>query len=432
MPVEQVVSLLDRWRTADGMFARGRVLTEAVRLLRELTPDERRTLARALAERGSPELAAQFEGSFGGSLEADQVRDIANQLLYMDDDDLAALVDDLRDPDARRELAVDAVDRAFAVDGGVALADGPTVPPPGGTDTPGGPPPPPGTHEQQVTHEQQGSATASDELEAAAAAARDTRDAQRARLQELADADDDLDLDDLTLADGELGDLELGSTELGAVALGGVALGSADLVEPDLVGVDLAGTATGTDDRTDGDRTDGDGGPAAPDHPDDPGPGEPPEPTDDQATGGPADPTGAPVPGGPRHAVSAGGEPDAADPATATSDALLGRLGATTQALPRLKLLDDTRLDELDGSGALAVLDAFPDGWQRRRAALRLIEAGLLTDVTADDLVPRFARTGDATFVVGGLIDAGHLDAASLEGLLPATTVTRLRHRQEG
>jgi hypothetical protein len=122
---------------------------------------------------------------------------------------------------------------------------------------------------------------------------------------------------------------------------------------------------------------------------------------------------------------------DAADPTERPRRDLLARLAATEQAMARLRVLQDVSLDALDTAGALQVIDAFPDGWQRRRAAQRLVAAGALQDVGADDLVQRFARAGDATFVVGGLIDAGHLDVDALDGLLPTTTVTRLRHRRE-
>jgi hypothetical protein len=456
MPVEQVASLLDRWRQADGMFARGRVLTEAVRLLRNLTPDERRTLARALAERGSPELAAQFEGSFGGSLEADKVRHIADQLLSMDDDELAAMIDDLRDPDQRRQLATDAVDRAFAMDGGPAVADGaPTSPPPGADTPPSGPPPPPGAPAPTGTDASDLDATDTDatatdaadtdaatsELDAAAAAARETVEQQRARLQELADADGDLELEDLTLGRQALGD-----QQLGAVALGGVALGSADLVEADLVDVGLGpGDAVapapngppGDVDATDRDPTDHEPTEHDPTEHDPTDQGRPDVRDqddvrdDDQLTDAP---TLAPVavgsPGDAGRELSSQLD-DVTDPADAVCRTLLDRLGTTDQALPRLKLLDDVRLDDLHATAALRVLDAYPDGWQRRRAAVRLLDAGALQGVAAGDLVHCFARTGDAAFVAGGLVDVGHLDAATLDGLLPDATVSRLRRRQE-
>ncbi len=101
MPVDEVAALLARWRDADGVLDRGRVLGNAARLLAGLDRDERRVLAQALADEGAPELADRI----GHDLSADQVRGAARGLLSLDRDTVDHLVDQFADPDTRDDLA---------------------------------------------------------------------------------------------------------------------------------------------------------------------------------------------------------------------------------------------------------------------------------------------------------------------------------------
>lgn len=78
----------------------------------------------------------------------------------------------------------------------------------------------------------------------------------------------------------------------------------------------------------------------------------------------------------------------------------------------------------------VATLTTTPDGYRRRRAALRAIEDGRLE---ADDVAPvvrSFERDTDRAWVAGAALDAGLVGAGALDELaLPATAVARLRRR---
>lgn len=81
------------------------------------------------------------------------------------------------------------------------------------------------------------------------------------------------------------------------------------------------------------------------------------------------------------------------------------------------------------GATLLALLDATPEGWQRRRIARRLIGAGDVHDVDASALLARFARTGDRAAVAGDLLAAHLVAPERLTELLPAATLARLSSR---
>jgi hypothetical protein len=75
------------------------------------------------------------------------------------------------------------------------------------------------------------------------------------------------------------------------------------------------------------------------------------------------------------------------------------------------------------------LLDAVPDGWQRRRVATRLVEADALQ---ASDIAPvlrRFGRPSDASTVAGTMLAAGAVDLDDLDGLIDARAWRRLATR---
>ncbi|MCC5947454.1 MAG: hypothetical protein JJT89_03270 [Nitriliruptoraceae bacterium] len=462
MPVEQVAALLDRWRQADGMFGRGRILAEAVRLLRGLTPDERRLLARALSERGAPQIAAQLEESSGGTLDAEQVRGIADQLLYMEDDDLARLVDDLRDPQARAQMVQESIDRHLA---------GPP-PPPGAPEPSGdaGEPAPPDASwaaPDRSTPPQDaggltppGAATAAAVAAGAAGAAGASRAGARtddtddgptdpdeslaAAERRLADQQAQLDRlpDERGTDDGgsrstELGDIDLGSTELGGIELGGIELGAADLVDADLVGAELAevgvtaaaaapaAEAPSDDHASDDGAADGGTEPGDRDG----------TPTEDGTApvpvGSPADPgrdlraladDAAPEPDG---GASASGDTGTRSE-RARCDELARALRGCDQAMARLQLLDAETLAPLRWELAVELLDAIPAGWQRRRAVTRLASAGALDGVDPGEVLRRFERRTDVAFVASSLVRDAGLAPDRLDGLVEDAVHRRL------
>lgn len=121
---------------------------------------------------------------------------------------------------------------------------------------------------------------------------------------------------------------------------------------------------------------------------------------------------------------------DGAGAAAAFAPPLAARLRDAATARERLRALD---ADALAGAGAeaiLEVIDAVPDGWQRRRAISRLVEGGVLDPVTAPEVVGRLGRASDRTFVAGAMLDAGVVTADQLADLLPSRAAARLAARR--
>jgi hypothetical protein len=111
--------------------------------------------------------------------------------------------------------------------------------------------------------------------------------------------------------------------------------------------------------------------------------------------------------------------------------ALLAVLREAETATARLRILDEDALARIDGATALMVLDALPDGWQRRRGALRLVALGAFPTQQLAEALGRFARASDATFVAGALLAAGQVRAERFDGILPERVVNRLTARSE-
>lgn len=442
MPVDEVTDLLAQWREASGVFSRGRVIAQAVRTLGNLTPDERRTLGRALAQQGAPGLAEEIEDRSGGALGADHLTHVADGLLSMDDDQIDGLLADLRDPDARQRLAHDMLDRAAGGPQGTPPA--PPVTGPSMPDVDLSSLPPPGS-----------------------AGAQDIGDLQNIEL-------DTPNLDTPNLDTPNLDTPDLGTISLGAASVHDMELGDADVDASDQpsthAGTDqTAGAETGARGGADDHRTTesgaasvaaaagaaavsatradetavgSDGGlPVDGDQPSQ-GTDATDVPTDLVVVDGPADPTARDLLSqadpqltmGPDGATGAttgapAGHPGTGDGAISPSE-LLEHVRTATTATDRLAIFGSaTATGRLGPHDALAALDAVPAGWQRRRAAERLAETGALPTDDLPTLFRRFDRSTDAAFVAGTLLATRAVAIDDLDGVLPARTVRRLATR---
>jgi hypothetical protein len=397
VPVDDVADLLRRWREADGVLARGRLVVEGSRLLSGLTPDERRIVAHAAADEGAPELAALLGARTGTEVDPDQLRTAADGLLSLDRDQVDHLVTSLGDPTERERLAREALDRPWE----------------------GAAPPPPvtGTHVVDRVPLRQDDLDALpppdraiDEVGAVPAPGSHRDLSGVAGLHAIA-------LGEIPLGDTELGDQALGHPGLGEVELGRAGLIDLDVHEVGLAdtggstgagaaAVGAAGTATGAarsmppDDATHADR---------------------PEPTG--ALGG-TDPART-------REERASDEP----PTTPTDGdhrtALVRDLRAASSAPRRFACLRAADLDHLDAAEGFALLDAVPAGWERRRLAQRLVAAGSLPTDDLAALFDRFPSRGDTVFVAGSLLDAGAASTADLGPVVDASDLRRLAARRE-
>jgi hypothetical protein len=108
---------------------------------------------------------------------------------------------------------------------------------------------------------------------------------------------------------------------------------------------------------------------------------------------------------------------------------LVEAVRTAASAAQRRRLLADLEGRSLTSDEVRALLDAVPDGWQRRRAACQLLELGALDQVPATVPLDRLARTSDRRFLAGSLLDAGLLRPTELRGRLPTGTARRLTAR---
>jgi hypothetical protein len=109
--------------------------------------------------------------------------------------------------------------------------------------------------------------------------------------------------------------------------------------------------------------------------------------------------------------------------------AALRRIEQAGSASERRAILTDLDGYDLTTTEALRVLDAVPDGWQRRRAVRLLLELGSLDGADPQAVLDRLSRAADRRFVAGALLAGGRLRARDLEPLLPAGTARRLAAR---
>jgi hypothetical protein len=395
VPADQVAELLQRWQQAGGVWGRGRVLGDAVRLVAGLSPDERRLLAQAVADEGAPQLAARIEAASGHGVQPTQLQEVVDGLLSLERAQIDHLVATLSDPAERERLASEALTSLVS-----------------DVDVPGPPLPPPVPFEPDPTAADDLELTIPDARAAAAAAGL----AGVGGLHALARGE--IPADDVELADLALGHPGLGSAEIDEPGLGAAGVHEAGLHDVGIYDLDehaivhplpaASGAATGSG-LAEAPR----GSPAA-------RPEDAPTPPTFLAGATPPAPPVPPTPG--RH-----GRPDA----TLAADRLVAELTTRSTARERLAALDRDGVGELDGGGVLRVLDAVPEGWQRRRAARRLLDADVLGRARPDQLAARFPGLGDRTFVVGDLLAAALITPEDVDELLPTSAAARLRARSE-
>jgi hypothetical protein len=94
----------------------------------------------------------------------------------------------------------------------------------------------------------------------------------------------------------------------------------------------------------------------------------------------------------------------------------------------RLRLLDEVET-VLHGAAALRILDAVPDGWQRRTILRKLVTADRVRDLLATDVVDRFARNGDRFAAAALLVRTGTCDLDDVLPALDPSDAARLRRR---
>jgi hypothetical protein len=164
--------------------------------------------------------------------------------------------------------------------------------------------------------------------------------------------------------------------------------------------------------------------PPAPTRTSEDGPVPPPAPTT------PA-PTGTATLGGPATATpEVAGGPDARDDrALPVVEELTDAVRRASTPRERLRAVRAMAGRDLDDHRFRAILDAFPDGWQRRRAARRLLAGGEVHDVDAAAVLASFAAPGDRIAVASGLIRAGLATADTVADALPPPAAARLHRR---
>lgn len=86
-------------------------------------------------------------------------------------------------------------------------------------------------------------------------------------------------------------------------------------------------------------------------------------------------------------------------------------------------------LAEMDAVGRMAVVDAVPDGWARRRALQAMLEAQVLPAADVPDLIRRVGSPVARAWLCATAIETRVLDADQLDELLDPRAATRLRGR---
>jgi hypothetical protein len=115
--------------------------------------------------------------------------------------------------------------------------------------------------------------------------------------------------------------------------------------------------------------------------------------------------------------------------------ALAGKLSETSSLTSRFQVLR-RHLKEargLSGEDLHPVLEAFPDGWARRRALLELLRSGAPAALQdALGLVETLGSERDRAWCLGALADERPLNARDREALLAAVPTPAARRRLEG
>ena len=110
---------------------------------------------------------------------------------------------------------------------------------------------------------------------------------------------------------------------------------------------------------------------------------------------------------------------------------LVEDLEAETSLVDRLLCLREAAPALEGGGGGLGrLVEAFPDGWARRRALAALLEAGLPEDVgDALDLIGDLRQSVDRRWCLGVLADSGDLQGVDAERALEMINSPTLRRR---
>jgi DNA-binding MarR family transcriptional regulator len=439
VPIDDVVELLDRWRSVGGV-RRSRVLVDGVRLFAGLTPEERRLVAQSLTEAGAPGLADAVASRTGTEVRPEQLQELTGRLLDLDRRQLDELVDTLSDPAERHRLARVATEQALELPGSSA-------PPPQGPAFGEGWVPDRVGLRQEDLDALPPPGEAAREVGAVATPGSDRDLSGIAGLHAIALGQlppDDPVLGDLALDHPGLQEVSLGSTDLHDIGIyDGLSVheirlaterGSLDGPHPaDSETPAVAGPAPRAHDGVEpdheprehhalhGPHDEGDHGDHG-DHHD-----ERDERADDHHEPDDEPPTQAPAGGGSAAAALAA----AADARAARGARLVAELQDAASAPQRFACLRRAGLDGLPPDASLAALDAVPAGWQRRRLATRLVAAGSLPTEDLADLFGRFPARADTVFLAGELVDAGLVSPEALASLLPPQDARRLAVRGE-
>ncbi len=78
----------------------------------------------------------------------------------------------------------------------------------------------------------------------------------------------------------------------------------------------------------------------------------------------------------------------------------------------------------------LAALEAVPDGWRRRRMALRFVTRGQFTRETATKALWLLGRPSDRVWLAGALLDARVVGLADVAEVVPRDALDRLARRR--
>jgi hypothetical protein len=116
-------------------------------------------------------------------------------------------------------------------------------------------------------------------------------------------------------------------------------------------------------------------------------------------------------------------------PVVPVAEELIDAVRRASTTRERLREVRAMAGHDLDDHGFRAVLTALPDGWQRRRAARRLVQGGEVHDVDAAAVLDSFAAPGDRIAVASELIRAGLATAETVADALPPGAADRLRRR---
>jgi outer membrane biosynthesis protein TonB len=122
-------------------------------------------------------------------------------------------------------------------------------------------------------------------------------------------------------------------------------------------------------------------------------------------------------------------------PAPSLDGDLAARLTATTSPIARFKLLRASLIEaaRMSPAGLRSVVEAFPDGWARRRALMELLRSGVPPRVTdALSLVGALASERDRAWCLGELAKGRKLDDEEREAVLNAVSSPGAKRRLGG